>query len=97
MDTDQTVTAASGREPVPTVIATVVEQLPRAVYRLRLENQALVLAHLVGTVTRNFVRLLPGDRVEVALSPQDATRGRIVAKCPADRSLNSGPRRAKDI
>jgi translation initiation factor IF-1 len=45
-----------------------------------LEGQQKVLAHLVGAVKRNFVRLVPGDRVEVELSPHDPTRGRITRK-----------------
>jgi translation initiation factor IF-1 len=45
-----------------------------------LENQRQVLAHVVGTVKRNFVRLVPGDRVEVELAPHDPTRGRITRK-----------------
>jgi len=62
------------------VEATVVEERPAAVYALVLENQHRVLAHMVGTVKRNFVRLVPGDRVEVELAPRDPTRGRIVRK-----------------
>ena len=60
--------------------ATVVEERPSAMYALVLPNQHRVLAHLVGTVERNFVRLVPGDRVEVELTPHDPTRGRIVRK-----------------
>ena len=63
-----------------TVAATVVEERPSAVYAVMLENQHRVFAHLVGTVKRNFVRLVPGDRVEVELAPHDPTRGRIVKK-----------------
>jgi len=62
------------------VEATVVEERPSAIYAVRLESQQQVLAHLVGTVKRNFVRLVPGDRVEVELSPHDPTRGRIIRK-----------------
>jgi len=62
------------------VEATVVEERPSAIYVVRLESQQQVLAHLVGTVKRNFVRLVPGDRVEVELSPHDPTRGRILKK-----------------
>jgi translation initiation factor IF-1 len=61
------------------VTATVLEELPSALYRVELENKQQVLAHLVGTVKRNFVRLRPGDRVEVELSPHDLTRGRILS------------------
>jgi len=62
------------------VAATVMEERPSAIYAVRLENQQQVLAHVVGTVKRNFVRLAPGDRVEVELSPHDPTRGRIMRK-----------------
>jgi len=59
------------------VQATVLEELPSAMYRVELDNKQHVLAHAVGTVKRNFVRLRPGDRVRVELSPHDWTRGRI--------------------
>lgn len=62
------------------VAATVVEERPSAIYRLVLENQRQVLAHLPGAVDRNFVRLVPGDRVEVELAPDDPARGRILRK-----------------
>ena len=61
------------------VEATVIEEMPQAIYRLDAGGQK-VLAHLVGTAQRNFVRLLPGDRVEVELSPHDLGRGRITRK-----------------
>jgi len=67
-------------EAVRRVEAVVVEELPQVKFRVRLQNQSLVLAHPVGNIKRNFVRLLPGDRVEVELSPRDLTRGRIVRK-----------------
>jgi len=60
------------------VTATVLEELPSALYRVELENRQQVLAHPVGSVKRNFVRLRPGDQVRVELSPHDFTRGRIV-------------------
>ena len=59
---------------------TVVEERPRAIFEVVLPTQQKVLAHLVGMVKRNFVRLVPGDRVEVELSPHDLTRGRITRK-----------------
>ena len=62
------------------VEATVVEERPSAIYQVVLEGRQQVLAHLVGTVRRNFVRLVPGDRVEVELTPHDPTRGRITRK-----------------
>ena len=60
--------------------ATVLEERPSAIYKLVLENQRQVLAHLVGVAERNFVRLVPGDRVEVELVPGDPGRGRITRK-----------------
>lgn len=60
------------------VDAIVVELLPNAVVRVKLENQDLVLAHAAGTTKTNFVRVRPGDRVRVELSPHDPGRGRIV-------------------
>jgi len=62
------------------VEATVVAERPSAIFEVVLPEQQKVLAHLVGTVERNFVRLVPGDRVEVELSPHDPTRGRILRK-----------------
>ena len=61
-----------------TEAATVVELLPSATYRLKLENEDLVVAHATGATAANFVRVRPGDRVRVELSPHDRTRGRIV-------------------
>jgi len=60
------------------VEAVVVELLPHAVVRVKLENQDVVLAHAASTTKTNFVRVRPGDRVEVELSPHDPGRGRIV-------------------
>jgi translation initiation factor IF-1 len=72
---------AGGREAgARVVVATVVEERPSAIWLLKLENQQQVLAHVVGAVQRNFVRLVPGDRVEVELSPHDSSRGRIMKK-----------------
>ena len=62
------------------VEARVVEEAPNGMYRVELPNKALALAHPGGEQVRNFVRLLPGDRVEVALAPDDPTRGRITRK-----------------
>ena len=55
----------------------VVELLPRAAYRVKLENEQEVTAHTAGVTVTNFVRLRPGDRVEVEISAHDNTRGRI--------------------
>jgi translation initiation factor IF-1 len=60
--------------------ARVVEELPNGVFRVELANKDLALAHPGTGQVRNFVRLLPGDRVEVVLTPHDLTRGRITRK-----------------
>jgi translation initiation factor IF-1 len=56
----------------------VVEALPNAMFRVELENGHRVLAHVSGKIRMNFIRILPGDKVTVELSPYDLTRGRIV-------------------
>ena len=63
--------------PLPGVV---VELLPSSLYRIRLDEGSLVLAHVADRIDRNFVRVLVGDRVHVELSPADAGRGRIVEK-----------------
>jgi translation initiation factor IF-1 len=72
--------AASDRAKAVTE-AVVIEELPSLVYRLELSNnKSPVLAHGAGSANRNWVRLRPGDRVEVELGEHDLTRGRIVRK-----------------
>ncbi len=56
----------------------VVEPLPNAMFRVELESGHEVLAHISGKIRLNFIRILPGDRVRVELSPYDLARGRIV-------------------
>ena len=58
--------------------ATVVEALPNAVFRVELENKHQVLAHISGKMRKSFIRILPGDRVLVEVTPYDLTRGRII-------------------
>jgi translation initiation factor IF-1 len=62
------------------VVGSVLEQLPSALYRVRLDGGALVTAHVADRIDRNFVRVLIGDRVRLELSPVDRGRGRIVEK-----------------
>ena len=59
------------------VEATVEETLPNAAFKVRLDNNHEVLAHISGKMRKNYIRILPGDRVLVELSPYDLTRGRI--------------------
>ena len=59
------------------VEGTVVESLPNAMFRVELENGHKVLAHVSGKMRMNFIKILPGDKVKMELSPYDLTRGRI--------------------
>jgi translation initiation factor IF-1 len=65
------------KEEAIEVVATVVEPLPNAMFRVELENGHEVLAHISGKMRKHFIRILPGDKVLVELSPYDLTRGRI--------------------
>ena len=76
MDTDGERSSRSGAE----VAGVVAEQLPSALYRVRLEHGGFVTAHIADRMDRNFVRILVGDRVRVELSPVDIGRGRIVER-----------------
>ena len=67
-----------GVDPALKVQAVVVDLLPSEIVRVKLENQDLVLAHAASATKANFMRLRPGDRVEVELFAQDQTRGRIL-------------------
>jgi translation initiation factor IF-1 len=60
----------------------VTEQLPSALYRVKLDGGGLVTAHIADRLDRNFVRVLVGDRVRIELSPADSSRGRIVERIP---------------
>jgi translation initiation factor IF-1 len=66
------------KEDAIEVMATVVETLPNALFKVELENKHQVLAHVSGRMRKNFIRILPGDRVAIELSPYDLNRGRIV-------------------
>ena len=56
---------------------TIKESLPNAMFRVELDNGFKVLAHISGKIRKNFIKILPGDRVRVELTPYDLTRGRI--------------------
>lgn len=60
------------------VEGTVVEPLPNAMFRVELENGHMVLAHISGKMRMHFIKILPGDKVTVELSPYDLSRGRII-------------------
>jgi translation initiation factor IF-1 len=69
-----------GADAAVTLKAKVMEEMPSLIFRVETETGGQVLAHAVGMTERNFVRLLPGDKVEIELAPADATRGRILKK-----------------
>ena len=59
------------------VQGTIVETLPNAMFRVKLENGQVILAYVSGKMRMHFIKILPGDKVTIALSPYDLTRGRI--------------------
>lgn len=66
------------KEQSISVEGTVVEALPNTMFRVELENKHIVLAHVSGKMRMHFIKILPGDRVTIELSPYDLTKGRIV-------------------
>lgn len=65
------------KEDVIEVEGVVVEALPNAMFKVKLENDHIILAHVSGKMRMNFIRILPGDRVTMELTPYDLSRGRI--------------------
>jgi translation initiation factor IF-1 len=65
------------KDDVIEVQGTVVDALPNAMFKVKLENGHEILAHISGKLRMNFIRILPGDTVTIELSPYDLTRGRI--------------------
>jgi len=56
---------------------TIIESMPNAMFRVKLENDHEILAHISGKIRKNFIRILPGDKVKVEMTPYDLSRGRI--------------------
>ena len=65
------------KEDVIEVEGVVVEALPNAMFKVKLENDHIILSHVSGKMLMNFIRILPGDRVTMELTPYDLSRGRI--------------------
>ena len=65
------------KEDAIEVMGTVLETLPNAMFRVQLENGHRVLAHISGKMRMNYIKILPGDKVKVEMSPYDLTKGRI--------------------
>ncbi|MBI4986557.1 MAG: translation initiation factor IF-1 [Rhodocyclales bacterium] len=66
------------KEDVIEMLGEVVENLPNATFRVKLENGHIVLGHISGKMRMHYIRILPGDKVTVQLTPYDLTKGRIV-------------------
>jgi translation initiation factor IF-1 len=69
------------KEEAIEVEGVITESLPNAMFRVELENGHKILAHVSGKIRMNFIRILPGDKVKVELSPYDLSRGRITFRC----------------
>ncbi len=65
------------KEEAISVEGTIIEPLPNAMFRVELDNGHKVLAHISGKMRMHFIKILPGDRVTIELSPYDLTRGRV--------------------
>lgn len=83
---------AKKKDDVIEVQATVVETLPNAMFKVQLDNGVVILAHVSGKIRMNYIRILPGDKVTVEISPYDLTRGRITL----DTNRSSQRRQTQD-
>ena len=68
------------KDDVVRVDGTIIETLPNAMFRVEIDGGHIVLGHVSGKMRMNYIRILPGDRVAIELSPYDLTRGRIVLR-----------------
>jgi len=66
------------KEKTIEIVGTVIETLPNAMFHVELENGMKILAHISGKMRMRFIRILPGDKVTVELSPYDLSKGRII-------------------
>ena len=83
------------KEDAIEVTGTVVETLPNAMFRVELENGHRVLAHISGKMRMHFIKILPGDKVTVELSPYDLNRGRIIYREKEGEGPSAGQRMKK--
>ena len=68
------------KEDIVSVEGIVLETLPNAVFKIKIEGDHIVLGHVSGKMRMNFIKILPGDKVVIELSPYDLTKGRIVRR-----------------
>ncbi|VAW35192.1 Translation initiation factor 1 [hydrothermal vent metagenome] len=78
-----------GKEDAIEVEGTIIEPLPNAMFRVELDNGHKVLAHISGKMRMHYIKILPGDRVTVELSPYDLTRGRVTFRSKGGKGKNS--------
>ena len=76
------------KEEAITVEGTIIEPLPNAMFRVELDNGHKILAHISGKMRMHFIKILPGDRVTVELSPYDLTRGRVTFRARSQSRNN---------
>ncbi|BCO09949.1 MULTISPECIES: translation initiation factor IF-1 [Desulfolithobacter] len=74
------------KEDAIEVEGTIIEPLPNAMFRVELDNGHKVLAHISGKMRMHYIKILPGDRVTVELSPYDLTRGRVTFRSKGGRN-----------
>ena len=79
----------SNKEEGIIVEGTIIDTLPNAMFRVALENGHSVLAHISGKMRKYFIRILPGDKVQIELSPYDLTRGRIIHRMKSSNNANN--------
>ena len=79
----------SNKEEGIIVEGTIVDTLPNAMFRVALENGHSVLAHISGKMRKYFIRILPGDKVQIELSPYDLSRGRIIHRMKSGNNANN--------
>lgn len=70
--------------------AEVTEALPNAMFRVKLPNEHKILAHISGKMRMHFIKILPGDKVTVEISPYDLSKGRIVYRCDVSKNQEEG-------
>jgi len=68
------------------VLGTVLEPLPNAMFRVELENGHVILAHISGKMRMHYIKILPGDKVKVEMTPYDLTKGRITLRIDEKRN-----------
>ncbi len=80
---------ASEKEVIK-MVGVVVETLPSAKFRVELENGHTIIAHVSGKMRKHYIKLVPGDKVEVEMTPYDLTKGRISFRLREEKTFNSG-------